>query len=143
MSFIYCHLNFHANLLRPWRFPLTLFYHVIKKWSTIRRMIVCYEQYLIYIMAKTSYISIIIQQPFYHHPMYTPIQQKIFNMFISSFLMDINSIKLIFRKFVTLKKSFNSYIRSNSNCTSIFVLFNPHIFNTIKVAPLRMFQIRK
>ena len=22
MSFIYCHLNFHANLLRPWRFPL-------------------------------------------------------------------------------------------------------------------------
>ena len=23
MSFIYCHLNFHANLLRPWRFPLT------------------------------------------------------------------------------------------------------------------------
>jgi hypothetical protein len=22
--FIYCHLNFHANLLRPWRFPLTL-----------------------------------------------------------------------------------------------------------------------
>jgi hypothetical protein len=25
MSFIYCHLNFHANMLRPWRFPLTLF----------------------------------------------------------------------------------------------------------------------
>jgi hypothetical protein len=24
MSFIYCHLNFHANLLRPWSFPLTL-----------------------------------------------------------------------------------------------------------------------
>jgi hypothetical protein len=23
MSFIYCHLNFHANLLRPWPFPLT------------------------------------------------------------------------------------------------------------------------
>ena len=23
MSFIYCHLNFHANLLRPWRFPLS------------------------------------------------------------------------------------------------------------------------
>ena len=23
MSFIYCHLNFHANLLRPWHFPLT------------------------------------------------------------------------------------------------------------------------
>ena len=22
MSFIYCHLNFHASLLRPWRFPL-------------------------------------------------------------------------------------------------------------------------
>jgi hypothetical protein len=22
MSFNYCHLNFHANLLRPWRFPL-------------------------------------------------------------------------------------------------------------------------
>ena len=22
MSFIYCHLNFHANLLRPWPFPL-------------------------------------------------------------------------------------------------------------------------
>ena len=22
MSFIYCHLNFHANLLRPWRFSL-------------------------------------------------------------------------------------------------------------------------
>jgi hypothetical protein len=22
MSFIYCHLSFHANLLRPWRFPL-------------------------------------------------------------------------------------------------------------------------
>jgi len=22
MSFIYCHLNFHANLLGPWRFPL-------------------------------------------------------------------------------------------------------------------------
>jgi hypothetical protein len=22
MSFIYCHLNFHANLLRSWRFPL-------------------------------------------------------------------------------------------------------------------------
>ena len=22
MSFIYCHLNFHANLLRPWHFPL-------------------------------------------------------------------------------------------------------------------------
>jgi hypothetical protein len=21
MSFIYCHLNFHANLLRSWRFP--------------------------------------------------------------------------------------------------------------------------
>jgi len=21
MSFIYCRLNFHANLLRPWRFP--------------------------------------------------------------------------------------------------------------------------
>ena len=21
MSFIYCHLNFHASLLRPWRFP--------------------------------------------------------------------------------------------------------------------------
>jgi hypothetical protein len=25
MSFIYCHLNFHANLLRPWRFPLNIF----------------------------------------------------------------------------------------------------------------------
>ena len=24
MSFIYCHLNFHATLLRPWRFPLKL-----------------------------------------------------------------------------------------------------------------------
>ena len=24
MSFIYCHLNFHANLLRPWRFPLII-----------------------------------------------------------------------------------------------------------------------
>jgi HD-like signal output (HDOD) protein len=24
MSFIYCHLNFHANLLRPWRFPLSM-----------------------------------------------------------------------------------------------------------------------
>ena len=23
MSFIYCHLNFHANLLRPWPFPLS------------------------------------------------------------------------------------------------------------------------
>ena len=22
MSFIYCHLNFQANLLRPWPFPL-------------------------------------------------------------------------------------------------------------------------
>ena len=22
MSFIYCHLNFHTNLLRPWPFPL-------------------------------------------------------------------------------------------------------------------------
>jgi hypothetical protein len=22
MSFIYCHLNFHANLLKPWRFPV-------------------------------------------------------------------------------------------------------------------------
>ena len=22
MSFIYCHLNVHANLLRPWPFPL-------------------------------------------------------------------------------------------------------------------------
>ena len=22
MYFIYCHLNFHANLLRPWPFPL-------------------------------------------------------------------------------------------------------------------------
>ena len=26
MSFIYCHLNFHANLLRPWRFPLNVYY---------------------------------------------------------------------------------------------------------------------
>jgi hypothetical protein len=26
MSFIYCHLNFHTNLLRPWRFPLMLFW---------------------------------------------------------------------------------------------------------------------
>ena len=26
MSFIYCHLNFHANLLRPWRFPLIKVY---------------------------------------------------------------------------------------------------------------------
>jgi hypothetical protein len=25
MSFIYCHLNFHANLLRPWCFPLPFF----------------------------------------------------------------------------------------------------------------------
>ena len=24
MSFIYCHLNFHPNLVRPWLFPLTL-----------------------------------------------------------------------------------------------------------------------
>jgi hypothetical protein len=24
MSFIYCHLNFHANVLRPWRFPLNV-----------------------------------------------------------------------------------------------------------------------
>jgi hypothetical protein len=23
MSFIYCHLNFHPNLLRPWHFPLS------------------------------------------------------------------------------------------------------------------------
>ena len=35
MSFIYCHLNYHANLLRPWRFPLIttqtgirIFHHV-------------------------------------------------------------------------------------------------------------------
>ena len=26
MSLIYCHLNFHANLLRPWRFPLRWVY---------------------------------------------------------------------------------------------------------------------
>ena len=32
MSFIYCHLNFHANLLRPWRFPLS---------SVKRRNILC------------------------------------------------------------------------------------------------------
>jgi hypothetical protein len=24
LSFIYCHLNFHANLIRPWTFPLKL-----------------------------------------------------------------------------------------------------------------------
>jgi hypothetical protein len=24
MSFIYCHLNFHTNLLRPWHFPLSM-----------------------------------------------------------------------------------------------------------------------
>jgi hypothetical protein len=24
MSFIYCHLNFHVNLLRPWPFPLNI-----------------------------------------------------------------------------------------------------------------------
>jgi hypothetical protein len=27
MSFIYCHLNFHANLLRPWPFPLNSLIH--------------------------------------------------------------------------------------------------------------------
>jgi hypothetical protein len=30
MSFIYCHLNFHANLLRPWCFPLKF-----TRWQTI------------------------------------------------------------------------------------------------------------
>ena len=29
MYFIYCHLNFHANLLRPWRFPLILYTFLI------------------------------------------------------------------------------------------------------------------
>ena len=28
MSFIYCHLNFHANLLRPWPFPLSIYYAI-------------------------------------------------------------------------------------------------------------------
>ena len=30
MSFIYCHLNFHANLLRPWRFPLNVVDYTFK-----------------------------------------------------------------------------------------------------------------
>ena len=31
MSFIYCHLNFHDNLLRPWRFPLMEIFVIKKK----------------------------------------------------------------------------------------------------------------
>ena len=39
MSFIYCHLNFHANLLRPWRFPSLSFINkrnnnILKDWTS-------------------------------------------------------------------------------------------------------------
>jgi hypothetical protein len=30
MSFIQCHLNFRANLLRPWRFPLIIMAQHVK-----------------------------------------------------------------------------------------------------------------
>jgi hypothetical protein len=43
MSFIYCHLNFHANLLRPWRFPLKRSGHIVKpsilKWSSFNSLL--------------------------------------------------------------------------------------------------------
>jgi hypothetical protein len=37
MSFIYCRLNFHANLqLRPWRFPLMFGNLKKKKYHTVK-----------------------------------------------------------------------------------------------------------
>jgi len=32
MSFIYCHLNYHANSLRTWRIPLNIFFFVLLKY---------------------------------------------------------------------------------------------------------------
>jgi hypothetical protein len=35
MSFIYCHLNFYANLLRPWPFPLKLQETGVPVWNLV------------------------------------------------------------------------------------------------------------
>jgi hypothetical protein len=41
MSFIYCHLNFHANLLRPWCFPLRSNLFQISNKAKTKNMCVC------------------------------------------------------------------------------------------------------
>ena len=73
MSFIYCHLNFHPNLLRPWRFPLKKNLKFKFQWFYI--VTVCYEnketvmvKYSIFIEKNTE------QPPFlsYHWPQNRP-----------------------------------------------------------------------
>ena len=43
MSFIYCHLNFQANLLRPWRFPLKLLLKLQKCHGRHDKLVDSYE----------------------------------------------------------------------------------------------------
>jgi len=67
LTFIYCHLNFHANLLRPWRFPLTcmskVFSHIPGWWrqgSRTDKSTSCITQCFVtdglYLMVKFPYI---------------------------------------------------------------------------------------
>jgi hypothetical protein len=65
MSFIYCHLNFHANLLRPWPFPLRISYFpcdiVQPAWYNISALIRCNFIIKNYVNRKiTSYIYLLI-----------------------------------------------------------------------------------
>ena len=55
MSFSYCHLNIHANLLKPWSFPLKTFCkadQIMKEDLLIPHL--TYQKLLIYSYSNTS-----------------------------------------------------------------------------------------
>jgi hypothetical protein len=53
MSFIYCHLHFHANLIRPWPFPLKL---VIV--HGIFGCYICIENFAVTILKKKQFLPL-------------------------------------------------------------------------------------
>ena len=71
MSFIYCHLNFHANLSRPWRFPLKKNLKFKFQWFYI--VTVCYDNKETVMVKYSIFIEKNTEQPLsYHWPQNRP-----------------------------------------------------------------------